>query len=72
MTREEHLTWAKTRAMEYLAAGDSFHAVISMMSDLKKHPDLFNHKGMDIGTMILANNMCYDRDFVKRFIEGFR
>jgi hypothetical protein len=34
MTREEHLAWAKTRALEYANRGDLVNAVASMGSDL--------------------------------------
>lgn len=73
MTREEHLLWAKKRALEYWVRGDYMQAVTSLMSDLSKHEELKNHTGLKIGTMwFLAPAMHQDRDFVKRFIDGFR
>lgn len=40
MTRDEHLQWAKTRALEYLDAGDLQQAFTSLTSDLGKHDEL--------------------------------
>jgi hypothetical protein len=51
MTRDEHLAWAKKRALEYLDAGDPSQAFTSMLSDLGKHPDTENHVGVRICTM---------------------
>ena len=42
MTRDEHLDWCRKRALEHLDAGDLTHAVASMASDLKTHPDTEN------------------------------
>ena len=36
MNRDEHLAWAKRRALEYLAAGELMEAFTSMASDLNK------------------------------------
>jgi hypothetical protein len=72
MTREEHLEWAKSRALEYWVAGDYVQAVASLMLDLSKHEELKNHKGLDIGVMLfVAPQMIQDREFVYRFIVGF-
>lgn len=37
MTREQHLAWAKQRALEYVDAGEVDQAFASLMSDLNKH-----------------------------------
>jgi hypothetical protein len=42
LTRDEHLAWCKRRALEYVDTGDLTHAVASMASDLKTHPDTDN------------------------------
>jgi hypothetical protein len=45
----------QTRVLEYVNAGDFSHAVTSMESDLKKHPDTDNpaNSGLVmIGTML--------------------
>lgn len=45
MNREEHLQWAKDRALEYVEAGELQNAIASMISDLQKHPELEDHPG---------------------------
>jgi hypothetical protein len=88
MTRQEHLEWAKERALEYVDrarkeatrqnwAGvrkELADAYASMGSDLGKHPDLANHKGIELGIMlIMMPNSPYleDPDEMERFIKGF-
>ena len=69
-TREEHLAWAKERAVEYLDAGDLLNAVTSMGSDLDKHPELrCNPSLLLVGAMYAQNG---DREEVRRWIRGFR
>lgn len=72
MTREEHLEWAKKRALEYLDAHDPAQAFTSMMSDLRKHPELANHVGvsMGVGFMMLPGWITNPRE-VRRWIVGF-
>ena len=70
-TREEHLEWAKKRAMEYLDQGDLQNAVVSMGSDLSKHPETTIHSGtlLQLAITYVVNQ---DADGVRRWIEGFR
>jgi uncharacterized membrane-anchored protein len=69
-TRDEHLAWAKKRAIEYLDAGDLQNAVTSMGSDLDKHPELgCNAYLLMAGAMDAQNG---EREKVRRWIEGFR
>ena len=73
MTRDEHLTWCKQRAMEYVACGDLVNAVISMMSDLEKHPDT-SAKGTTLAMLgLLAAQQAANADVrnVIRYIQGF-
>ena len=37
-SREEHLTWAKQRALIYVDMGDFAHAVAGLRADLAEHP----------------------------------
>jgi hypothetical protein len=46
MSRADHLAWCKQRALEYLDAGDRTNAIASMISDLRKHPELEDHAGI--------------------------
>lgn len=69
MTRQEHLDWAKQRALEYLDRGDLQNAVTSMGSDLSKHPDLDPPPFlMELGMVELMN---HNADGVRRWITGF-
>lgn len=69
-TREEHLAWAKQRALEYVDAGDLSYAVASMGSDLDKHPEL----GCNPYLLLIGGLHASERDraSVRRWIEGFR
>lgn len=71
MTRDEHLSWCKQRALEYWTAGDLQNAVASMMSDLGRHPETqsYNQHIMALGLLYVINN---DYTSVRRWIEGFR
>ena len=53
MTRAEHLTWCKQRALEYVATGDLPGAFQSMTSDLSKHPETKSHPGSALGMQLL-------------------
>ena len=73
MTQDEHLEWAKKRALEYLDAGDTRNAFTSMLSDLCKHPELENHAGTRIGAaFMLLPGWMDNREEVRRWIVGFR
>lgn len=71
MTRAEHTTWSKKRALEYLDAGDPQNAVTSMLSDLRKHPETANHAGGALGAMLLMGGHLRTTEQVRKFIEGF-
>ena len=73
MTRDEHLEWAKRRALEYLDRGDWLEAWTSLASDLMKHPDLEKHPGIEIGMMFITmpNSNYTNVEEMRRFIEGF-
>lgn len=71
MTRDEHLAWAKARALEYLDAGDLKNAVISMLSDLRKHHELVNHAGGMLGSMLLISGNLRAPHDVRDWINGF-
>jgi len=68
MTRNDHLEWAKKRALAYLP-GNSVEAMTSMGSDLTKHPELAKHAGLRI--MPIFYGAQHDPEAVRRWIEGF-
>jgi hypothetical protein len=72
LTRAEHLEWAKQRALEYLEVGDSKDAFASMISDLKKHPELENHAGLSIGIcFLLLPGWITNKQKLREWIVGF-
>jgi hypothetical protein len=62
--RDKRLRGCKTRALEYLDAGDLTNAVASMASECNAHPTL----------TLLGMQYVLDQDAagVRRWIEGFR
>lgn len=73
MTREEHLKWCRERAiqdMDYYK--DPTKGLISMASDLRKHPET-NHESLT--SLCLAQviiNPKITRQQVIDFIDGFK
>jgi hypothetical protein len=71
MNRDEHLAWAKRRALEYVDAEDLSGAVVSMTSDLGKH------EGFDKSVIAFMSMdgllFCIPKgaDAVRHWIEGF-
>lgn len=70
MTRDEHLAWAKRRALQYIDAGDLISAFASMESDLSKHDEL-----RKIGAMMAAFGQLHvmneDAYQLRHWVEGF-
>jgi hypothetical protein len=71
MTRDEYLTWAKNRALEYLDRGDVVNAIASIGYDLSKH-DEFKGAANSLMPMGLFYAMNRDELGARQFIEGFR
>lgn len=72
MTRDEHIQWCKTRALFELDNAREMHsALISIMSDLKKHPETENHSGIPLTIMLMASGNLKTREEIKKHIEGF-
>lgn len=70
MTRAEHIKWCKERAiqeMEY--THDPKQGVISMMSDINKHPETANDTLTSLCMMTLMRP-CTEKS-VREFIDGF-
>jgi hypothetical protein len=71
-TRDEHLEWAKQRALEYLDMSDPQQAFTSMLSDLSKHPETKNHLGGQIGVMfMMLPGWISNAQRVREWIVGF-
>ena len=57
--------------MEYAKRGDIQQAVASMLSDLRKHPELERHAGGDLGMMLLMSGNMRDSLACEKWINGF-
>ena len=71
MSRQEHLEWCKKRACEYIDRGDTTNALASMMSDLKKHPELQDHPAIQIGVRLMLGGHLSHPTEARKFIDGF-
>ncbi|OUL36365.1 hypothetical protein BV372_08075 [Nostoc sp. T09] len=69
---QEHLQWAKQRALESLEYyRNSAIAFTSLSSDLRKHSQLRNHPGISIGTQMLALGKLTSVAAMRKFLEDF-
>lgn len=71
MTREEHLAWAKARALQYVEIGELQNAFTSLGSDLSKHPETNNPELMMLGMRLLAGGALATPEAMRLWIEGF-
>lgn len=71
MTRQEHLAWCKTRAIELINSGDISQGLISMMSDLGKHDETKNHSGIMLTVILMAGGHLGTVPQAIKHIEGF-
>ena len=70
MDRTERIAWAKDRAMEYVRQGDHDMAIVSLMSDLTKHPETQDHDCILLGTMLAINGNLSTIPQVRDWIDG--
>lgn len=71
MTRDEHLEWAKERALKYADEGDINNAFASIASDLSKHEEFrkpIYETLNQVGFMYLMNR---DSSGLRNWITGF-
>ena len=71
MTRAEHLSWCKDRALKYVEIGDLQQALASMMSDLRKHKDTQGHSGIELTILLMMSGDLKTAESVRRHIVGF-
>ena len=71
MNRSEHLAWCKTRALQYVDAGEVTNAYSSMTSDLMKHPETQNHSALQMGMLLLMGGHLSTPHQMREFINGF-
>jgi hypothetical protein len=70
-TREQHIAWAKERALEHVDRGDLADAVAALIIDLGKHEET---RDIEIGVLrdALTVGQSSDAARVRRWIEEFR
>jgi hypothetical protein len=72
MTREEHLKWCIEQAIQEMNfTGKPKDAVISMMSDLRKHPETNSSTLIQLCMMQLMIKPNMTRQEVINFLNGF-
>lgn len=71
MNRQDHLQWAKDRALEILEKGDITGAWTSFVSDMGKHNDLKDHMAINLGMQLLFSGNLSAKDQMKDWINGF-
>lgn len=71
MTRDEHIAWAKGRALEFVEQGALGDAFASMASDLSKHDATRAHPAIPLGTRLLLAGQLSSPAQMRDFIEGF-
>lgn len=72
MTRSEHLQWAKSRAKEYIDAGDWITAWSFFSSDLMKHEETRTHAGLQLGLMMIVGGQITDSRTLWEHIDGYQ
>lgn len=73
MTRAEHMTWTKGRALAELEAGGDAavtNAFASLVSDLRKHPELADHAAIELGLGEMLLGGLNTRESMRAWIEG--
>ncbi len=72
MTREEHLNWCKERAIQEMDYyNEPSKGIISMMSDLRKHPETNHESLISLRGMMLLGNQIKTKQEAIKFINEF-
>ena len=67
MSRDDHLYWCKSRAVDYLDRGEIREGILSFLSDMQKHEETKSHGAL----MFLLGMSNNTRAEVKKFILDF-
>jgi hypothetical protein len=79
MTRDEHMKWCKSRAIDEFDFYNTKsglkeaikNGIISMTSDINKHPETKSESLQALCMMQLLGNMIHSRSEFVNFINGF-
>lgn len=69
MDRAEHLAWAKQRALEYVDLGEQQNGIVSLISDMGKHPE--TEICVTLAFSSLVPMFKHTPDEVRKWIESF-
>ena len=72
MSREEHLAWAKHRALELVEEGQPDEGYCSLITDLRVHPELAEHPGIEMGLSLMKAGFLVEHEQVRLWIGGFK
>lgn len=70
MTRQEHINWAKGRALAFCDNNDPRQAISSLLLDLRKHNELLEHPAIKLGARLMFSGQLASVPQVRSFIEG--
>lgn len=71
MTRDEHMQWAKKRAINYIDTGMDLDEVMTgFHMDLKRHDELANHAAIELGFMQQMSGLLNTKEEIIKWIEG--
>jgi hypothetical protein len=72
MTREEHLRWAKQRALALVERSQLQEAFAVLVSDLDKHPETRGDVDLlsVLGMQLMMNGHLNTPEAMRRWIEG--
>lgn len=71
MERDEHLVWAKERAIKERDDHGSIQGWASFSSDMSKHCELETHAALPLGTMMLLQGLLATKKDFDKYIDGF-
>ena len=71
VSRKEHLEVCKKHALELVEAGDLRNALVSLGSDLNKHPETADHMAIQLGVILLMSGQLDTPAEMRKFINGF-
>ena len=72
MNRDEHLQWAKQRALWELEHSGCTSALTSLIVDFSKHPELKNHLSISLGLKLLGAGQLNSSEVMRKFIEDVK
>jgi hypothetical protein len=70
-TRDNHLAWAKERALEYVVKDDLDEAFASLANDMSRHPQLRTHPQLILGARLWIEGHFGTPETMRAFIESF-